>query len=51
MSKDDYCRLNDEYVRRELKVSIDQVARGEVSDFNMDDLLAEAHRRYNARKS
>lgn len=49
MSKDEYCRLNDEYIRRELQVSIDQVARGEISELNMDELLAEAHRRHAAR--
>jgi hypothetical protein len=51
LSRVEYCRLNDEYIRSALQVAIVQVARGEVSDFNMDDLLAEAHRRYNARKS
>ena len=51
MSKVEYCRLNDECIRRQLQISIDQVARGEVSELNMDELLAEAHRRHNARKS
>ena len=51
LTKDDYCRLHDEYIRRELQVAFDQVDRGEVSDLDMNALLAEAHRRYAARKS
>jgi len=46
LTKDDYCRLHDDYVRSELQVAFDQVDRGEVSDLDMDALLAEAHRRY-----
>lgn len=49
LTKDDYCRLHDGYVRRELQVAFDQVDRGEVSDLDMDALLAEAHRRYRER--
>jgi len=49
MSKDECCRLNDEYIRCELQVSIDQAARGEVSEFNRKEILAEVHRRYAAR--
>lgn len=48
--KDEYCRLSDDYIRSALLVSIDQVARGEVSELNMDDILAEAHRRHADRK-
>lgn len=48
LTKDDYCRLHDDYIRRELQVAFDQVDRGEVSDLNMNELLAEAHRRYAA---
>jgi hypothetical protein len=51
ISKNEYCRLNDEFIRRELQVSIDQVARGEVSELKMDEILAEAHRRHSAQKS
>ena len=50
LTKEDYCRLHDDYIRRELQVAFDQVDRGEVSDLNMDALLAEAHRRYAARQ-
>ncbi len=46
LTKDDYCRLQDDYVRRELQVAFDQVDRGEVSDLDMAALLAEAHRRH-----
>jgi hypothetical protein len=50
LRKDDYFRLHDDYVRRELQVAFDQVDRGEVSDLDMDALLTEAHRRYAARR-
>jgi hypothetical protein len=46
LTKDDYCRLHDDYVRRELQVAFDQVDRGEISDLNMNELLVEAHRRH-----
>jgi hypothetical protein len=51
LTKDDYFRLHDDYLRRELQVAFDQVDRGEVSDLDMDALLAEAHRRHAARQS
>lgn len=50
LTKEDYCRLHDDYIRRELQVAFDQVDRGEVSDLDMDALLVEAHRRYAARQ-
>ncbi len=50
LSKDDYLRLHDDYIRRELQVAFDQVDRGEVADLDMDAVLAEAHRRYAARQ-
>jgi hypothetical protein len=50
LTKDDYLRLHDDNVRRELQVAFDQVDRGEVSELDMDALLGEARRRYAARK-
>jgi hypothetical protein len=50
LPKDDYFRLHDDYLRRELQVAFDQVDRGEVSDLDMDALLAEAQRRYAERQ-
>jgi hypothetical protein len=50
LTKDDYFRLHDDYLRRELQVALDQVDRGEVSDLDMNALLAEAHRRYAERQ-
>jgi hypothetical protein len=50
LTKDDYCRLHDDYYRCELQVAFDQVDRGEVSGLDMNALLAEAHRRYAARQ-
>jgi hypothetical protein len=49
LTKDDYCRLQDDYYRRELQVAFDQVDRGEVSDLDMSAILAEAHRRHEVR--
>jgi hypothetical protein len=49
--RDESPPLDDDYIRRELQISIDQVARGEVSDLDMGALLAEAHRRYAARQA
>jgi len=50
LTKEDYFRLHDDYIRRELQIAFDQVDRGQVSDLDMDALLAEAHRRYAARQ-
>jgi hypothetical protein len=46
LTKDDYFRLHDEYVRRELEVAFEQVDCGEVSELDMNALLAEANRRH-----
>jgi hypothetical protein len=46
LPQNDYVRLHDDYLRRELQIAFDQVDRGEVSDLDMDAILAEAHRRY-----
>jgi hypothetical protein len=45
----DYFRLYDDYIRRELQIAFGQVDRGEVSDLDLDAVLAEAHRRYETR--
>jgi hypothetical protein len=50
LTKEDYCRLQDDYYRRELQVAFDQVDRGEVSDLDMAAIIAEANRRYAARQ-
>lgn len=50
LAKDDYFRLHDDCIRRELQVAFDQVDHGEVSDLDMDALLAEAHRRHAERQ-
>ncbi len=50
LTKDDYCRLQDDYYRRELQVAFDQVDRGEVSDLDMNALLAEVRRRHPAQQ-
>jgi hypothetical protein len=50
LTKEDYCRLHDDHIRRELQVSFNQVDRGEVSDLDMSALLAEAQRRHAAKQ-
>lgn len=46
---DDARRFLDEYVRRELQISFDQVDRGEVAPLDMQATLDEAHRRHTKR--
>jgi hypothetical protein len=48
LTKEDYLRLHEDYVRRELQIAFDEVDRGEVADLDMDAIRAEAHRRYAA---
>lgn len=50
LTKEDYCRLHDDYLRRELQVAFNRVDSGDVSDLDMKELLAEAHRRHAARQ-
>jgi hypothetical protein len=50
LKKEEYLRLHEDYIRRELQVAFDQVDRGEVDDLDMSAVLAEAHRRYAARQ-
>jgi hypothetical protein len=50
LSKDDYLRLHDDYIRRELQIAFDQVDRGEVADLDIKAVVAEAHRRYAGRQ-
>ncbi len=50
LTKEDYFRLHDDYIRRELQIAFDQVDGGEVSDLDMNAVLAEAHRRHAARQ-
>jgi hypothetical protein len=50
LTKDDYCRLQDDHIRRELQIAFDQVDRGEVSELDMNSLLAEAQLRHAERK-
>jgi hypothetical protein len=50
LSQEDYFRLHEDYIRRELQVAFDQAERGETSELEMDALLAEAHRRHAERQ-
>lgn len=49
LTKEDYCRLQEEHIRQALAVSIEQAARGELSELDMGAIIAEANRRYEAR--
>jgi hypothetical protein len=49
LTQDDYCRLHEEHIRKALAVSIEQAARGELTELRMSDVIAEANRRYDAR--
>ncbi len=40
---------HEETIRRELQIAFDQADAGEWSELDMDEILAEAHRRYRAR--
>ena len=51
LTQDDYFRLHNEYIRRELQVAFDQADRGDASELDMNALLAEAHRRHAERQS
>jgi hypothetical protein len=50
LTKDDYYRLHEDYIRRELAVSFAQAARGELSELDMGAIIAEANRRHAARQ-
>jgi hypothetical protein len=45
VAKDEFHRLVDEHLRRELQIAFDQVDAGDVGDWNAQEMLAEAHRR------
>ena len=42
-------RMFDEYLRRELKVGIDEAARGESTEWKADEFLERAHGQHNKR--
>jgi hypothetical protein len=46
LTKDDYRRLVDHEFRGWLQAGFDQADRGDVADWNTDDILAEARRRF-----
>jgi len=47
--KDEYRKLVEHEFRQWLQVGLDQESRGEVGDWNLSDVLAEAHQRFAAR--
>jgi hypothetical protein len=51
LTRDEYRQLVEHEFRQWLQVGLDQEARGEAGDWNVDEVLAEAHRRYDARQA
>ena len=46
LSQDEYRRLLDDELRRELQIGFDQSDRGEAETWDIEATLAEAHRRH-----
>jgi hypothetical protein len=51
LAKDEYRQLVEHEFRQWLQVALDQEARGEATEWNLDEVLAEAHRRHDARQA
>jgi hypothetical protein len=49
VARDDVQSLFDEQLRRELQVGFEQADRGEVEDWDLDEMLGEARRRRDSR--
>jgi hypothetical protein len=45
VARDDFQSLCDERLRRELEVGFEQADRGDVADWDLDEMLSEARRR------
>jgi hypothetical protein len=45
VARDDFQSLCDERLRRELEVGFEQADRGDVADWDLDEMLCEARRR------
>ncbi len=42
--KDDFVKMVDDELRRQLQIGFDQADAGEVAEWDVDEILAEAHR-------
>ena len=51
VAKADFRQMVDEELRRQLQIGFDQVAAGDVGEWDADEMLEEAHRRHAARPS
>jgi hypothetical protein len=51
VARDDFRQLVDDALKRELQIGFDQADSGDVADWDVEEILAEAHRRYSARTS
>lgn len=49
LPKTEYLRLVDDQLRREIQLGIDQADRGELEEWDVEAVIAEANRRYTAK--
>ena len=46
VARDEFHRLVDEHLRRELQIGFDQADAGDVDDWDVEEILQEAHQRH-----
>ena len=51
VSKDGFRRMVDDALRRELQIGFDQADTGDAADWDIEEILAEAHRRRHVQAS
>jgi len=49
--KDGFRRMIDDALRRELQIGLDQADAGDAADWDIEEILAEAHRRHRVQAS
>lgn len=49
--KEGFRRMVDDALRRELQIGFDQADSGDVADWNIEEIIAEAHRRHRVQAS
>ena len=49
VAKDDFHRMVEEQLRAELQIGFDQADAGDVEEWDIDEMLQEAHRRHSLR--
>jgi hypothetical protein len=48
--RDEYARLQDDFIHRELQVAFDQADRREWEDLDIEAIIAEANQKYSTRR-